>query len=627
VEYTLDELLARLSESDETVEIEAKTGADVGPSAMETVSAFSNEPRRGGGYIVFGVRETDTVDPDAPRFEVVGVTDPDRLTNEFVTKCSDETLNHPVRPDIETMIDRTARRAVVVAFVPEAQESAKPVYLRRLGLPRGAFRRISGHDVRCNDDDLAALFHHRGTATYDDTVVDELTFDDLDVGAFAAYRKMRAQLDPGARELNFDDRELARAIGAAKISRSRELVPTIAGLVVLGKYAALRRVAPLFRIDYIRLSGTQWIDDPEQRGETIEILDPLLIAIPRVVQNVLSDIPKATRIQTNGIEREELPVVPALAVREAVVNAVMHRSYRTRQPIQIIRYADRIEIRNPGASLVPDERLGEPGSVNRNEKIAMILHETRLAENKGSGIRAMRAALERAGVVPPVFHSDRARDEFVATFRLQAFLNDHDLVWLARFKGYGLSEEQQKALVLIRRNGSITNSEYRRINHVDTLTATAQLRQLRELAIVELIGTGANRTYLPGSSFERPGSGAKTVRAARPVAADRESLLGALPRSLRERVETLRKPTTRAEVDALVLELIRYESFATRQLAALLQRSKQGIQQSISRLVAAGLVEMSRPQEPSHPFQSYVPTPLALNAEQPSLFEVVDGSS
>lgn len=615
MEYTLDQLLARLSESDETVEMEAKTATDVGQSVMETVSAFSNEPRRGGGYILFGIRPTDASDPDAPRYEVVGVDNPDRLTNEFVSKCSDETLNHPVRPDVETAIDRATGRVVVVAFIPEAQEGAKPVYLRRLGLPRGAFRRISGHDVKCNDDDLAALFHHRGVATYDDTVVDDLTFDDLDPAAFSAYRRLRAQLDPTARELEFNDRELARAIGAAKLSRSGELVPTVAGLVVLGRYAALRRVAPLLRIDYIRMPGTEWIDDPEQRGDTIEILDSLLIAVPRIVQNILADIPKATRIQTNGIEREEVPVVPALAIREAVVNAVMHRSYRTRQPIQIIRYVDKIEIRNPGASLVPDERLGEPGSVNRNEKIAMILHETRLAENKGSGIRAMRAALERAGVVPPIFHSDRARDEFLATFRLQAFLNNDDLSWLATFKNYGLSEEQQKALVLIRRNGSITNSEYRRLNHVDTLTATAQLRQLRELDLVTLVGSGTSRMYIPGAVFDRPARGKRIARAGRAVAADRESLLLALPVDLRQRVEHLPKPATSADVDGLILDLVRYESFATRHLAALLRRSKQAVQQSIARLMEAGLVEMTRPDEPSHPFQSYIPTALALNAE------------
>jgi ATP-dependent DNA helicase RecG len=179
VDLSLDELLERLELADETVEIEAKTGSEVGLSAMESVSAFSNEPRRGGGYILFGLRETGSENPDDPRYDIVGVPDPDRLTNELVSKCSDETLNRAVRPEIETLIHGPSGRPLVVAYVPEAQDNAKPIYLRRTGLPRGAFRRISGHDVRCNDDDLASLFH-RGPATYDETILEELTFDDLE---------------------------------------------------------------------------------------------------------------------------------------------------------------------------------------------------------------------------------------------------------------------------------------------------------------------------------------------------------------------------------------------------------------------------------------------------------------
>src|SRR2546421_8057446 len=51
-------------------------------------------------------------------------------------------------------------------------------------------------------------------------------------------------------------------------------------------------------------------------------------------------------------------------------------------PVQIIRYSNRLEIRNPGHSLVPDDRLGQPGSLPRNEKIAAAMHEIGLAETK-----------------------------------------------------------------------------------------------------------------------------------------------------------------------------------------------------------------------------------------------------
>ncbi len=66
-------------------------------------------------------------------------------------------------------------------------------------------------------------------------------------------------------------------------------------------------------------------------------------------------------------------------VREAVVNAVMHRNYQHQQPVQLLRYSNRLEVQNPGYSLKTLENLGEPGSQWRNPVIASVLHEMGLA--------------------------------------------------------------------------------------------------------------------------------------------------------------------------------------------------------------------------------------------------------
>ena len=157
------------------------------------------------------------------------------------------------------------------------------------------------------------------------------------------------------------------------------------------------------RVDYIRVPGREWVPNPEERYQAVELRGPLLTLIPRVIATVLDDIPSAFALTEDGIHRQDVPVVPRTVIREAIVNALMHRSYRQRQPVQIIRYANRIEIRNPGHSLVPDERLGEPGSLSRNEKIAAVLHEVGLAETKGTGVRSMREAMERANLTLPLF--------------------------------------------------------------------------------------------------------------------------------------------------------------------------------------------------------------------------------
>ncbi|OGB31177.1 MAG: hypothetical protein A3F78_05435 [Burkholderiales bacterium RIFCSPLOWO2_12_FULL_61_40] len=149
--------------------------------------------------------------------------------------------------------------------------------------------------------------------------------------------------------------------------------------------------------------------------------------------------------------------------------------------MQIIRYANRLEIRNPGFSLKSQDHLGEPGSQLRNPKIAAALYDTRLAETKGSGIRVMRESMEQAGLTPPLFESDRGNDQFVARYFFHHFLGAEDIAWLAQFKDLHLSEDEAKALIVVREAGALNNGTYRELTKVDTLTASQALRRLRDV--------------------------------------------------------------------------------------------------------------------------------------------------
>ena len=159
---------------------------------------------------------------------------------------------------------------------------------------------------------------------------------------------------------------------------------------------------------------------------------------------MLDDLPKGFALEEGDLQRQDKPVIPLRVIREALVNALMHRSYRSHSPVQIIRYANRLEIRNPGFSLKSPEHLGEPGSQPRNPKIAAALYDTRFAETKGSGIRVMRESMEQAGLTPPLFESDRGNDQFVARYFFHHFLGADDMAWLARFKDAQLSRRRSQ---------------------------------------------------------------------------------------------------------------------------------------------------------------------------------------
>jgi len=499
-QVTAADLLRDLNQLDEHPRIEAKAGSELGKSALQTVCALANEPRLGGGYLVFGVSASDG--QSGRRYRTAGVPDPDKLQADLASQCA-SVFNRALRPEV--WVEMVDGKALVCAYIPESPAAQKPVYFQAQGLPRGAFRRIGSADQRCTDDDMLVFFSERQQQTFDQSLVPDARMDELDEAAIAEYRRERVRIHPAAEELSWADEDLLIGIGCAVRSDGR-VVPTVAGVLLFGQRALLRRVFPMIRVDYIRVPGREWIEDPDQRFETVDMRDPIIRLIRRAEAAILDDVPKRFSLPSGQLQRSDLPRIPDRVVREAVVNALMHRSYRTQGPTQIIRYSNRIEIRNPGHSLKAEDRLGEPGSETRNPLIAAVLHETAFAETKGSGIRVMRRLLNEANVAPPRFESDRGRDEFTATFFLHNLLDDDDLAWLAHFARLNLTNDEARALVHVREAGQITNAAYRDLNGVDTLEASSHLRRLRSLKLLHQHDRGAATYYTPTERLTQPES-------------------------------------------------------------------------------------------------------------------------
>ena len=631
------ELLQSLNLLDETERIEAKRASEAGKSLLETVCAFANEPGLGGGWLLLGVvREELAL---FPSYQVEGVPQPDKLCADLATQCR-EVFNLPVRIELST--ERVDGQAVVVAYVPEAQPQDKPVFFKSQGLPKGALRRVGSVDQHCTDDDLAVFYQGRQRESFDAGLLPDASLDDLAPEALADYRQTRAEANPDAEELRWSDEELLRALGCIHADAAGAWRPTVAGLMLFGKPQALRRCFPMTRVDYIRVPGREWVPDPDRRFDTIELRDPLFRLIRRAQAAVLDDLPKGFALKEGDLQRQDRPVIPQRVIREALVNALMHRSYRSHSPVQIIRYANRLEIRNPGFSLKSPEHLGEPGSEPRNPRIAAVLHETRFAETKGSGIRVMRETMEQAGLTPPLFESDRGNDQFVARYFFHHFLGADDVAWLAQFKDAQLSPDEAKALIVVREAGAIDNASYRALNKVDTLAASAALRRLRDAGLLQQKGRGSATYYVPaerlgladkaleagadgalsgnpqglstqldglssnpGGLSSNPGTLPSNPQAAEQDAA-RTTLLDSLPGSLAARLGAIGQRHPPHEVQDLVVALCALRDWPVAELAVVLRRNPEVVRQSYLRpLMRDGRLVMTRPEEPNDPGQAY----------------------
>ena len=617
------ELLESLTLLDENERIEAKRAQDVGKSLLETICAFANEPGMDGGWLLLGVA------PDEqalfPGYAVEGVTDPDKLSADIASQCA-SVFNMPLRVDIRT--ESLEGKPVIVVSVTEAAPQAKPIYFKSTGLPRGAFRRIGSTDQRCTEDDLEALYASRQHESFDAGLVAGAELDDLDEKVIADYRAARAEANPDAEELRWADLELLQALNAVRRDASGAWKPTVAGLLLFGTAVALRRSFPMTRVDYIRVPGREWVPHPERRFDTVELRAPMFSLLRRIQAAILDDLPKSFGLEEGQLQRSDQPVIPLRALREVLVNALMHRSYRAHAPVQVIRYANRLEIRNPGFSLKSRDHLGEPGSMSRNPHIAAVLHETRFAETKGSGIRAIREAMDKAGLVPPLFESDRGQDQFSVFFFFHHFLGEEDLRWLGQFRDLHLGNEDARALVVAREAGGIDNATYRALNKVDTLTASNALRRLRDAGLLSQQGKGSATWYQPTGKLTKtdglssdlgalsskpeglssnPGALSSNPEAlSSNLAPARAALLNELPGELAARVGGIGQRHQPDRVRDLVVDLCAHRSWRVDELALLLQRNPEFIRQSYLRpLLAQQRIAMTLPDTPNSPLQAY----------------------
>lgn len=628
-----------LNELDEHVKIEAKQCTNkIDRSVLETICAFSNEPDLDGGTILIGVSETfDSAKP----YEVTGVEDSDKLQKDLSSQCA-SMFNHPVRPIVT--VESIEGKRVIVVEVPELDFKNKPLFFKNEGLPRGAWRRIGSTDQRCTEEDLHVFYTEADN--FDTAIAEDTDLEDLDENAVRIYRELRAKVDPDAEELKLPDIEMLRSLKAVKKAKDGSWKLTNTGLLVFGKQMSLRREMPAVRVDYIRVTGTKWVEDPYNRFQSIDMRGPLLLMVNRAFNAVADDLPRGFSIPAGSLQARRPLSIPEDALREAIVNALVHQSLRVHRPIQIIRYSNRIEIINPGFSLKPAETLGEPGSEMRNPTIGSIFHETKLAEAKGTGISTMRRLMKEAGMMPPTFDSDCGRNTFTTRILLHHFMPEEDVRWLASNRLLAeLNDAQKTAIIFLREVGAIDNITYRQLSGVSAREASASLKRLENLGLLKMNGQGRNTYYTPsttllemyeanaatstpnnatsednartlGANAVTPGANAVTSPSnavtsvgnavTAPEELDRQMLLSNLPNDIKERIYNLKARNPKTIIEALIVDICAYSPHSAYELVTIFQMDAAHIKtRYIAQLLKEGRICFTIPEMRNHPNQKY----------------------
>ncbi len=221
----------------------------------------------------------------------------------------------------------------------------------------------------------------------------------------------------------------------------------------------------------------------------------------------------AVGAKIEGWKRIDLPEYPLGALREAVVNAVVHRDYsKDGESIRVFYYRDRIEIHSPGLLLpgisVEQMSRGEVTSKLRNPVLANLLRDVPgYMERMGSGIRFMLNETKRMGLPAPEF---REMSEVVVTFRKAVeserevfvpqplFPEAHSQTTASPVMEDVFGDQKRRfplAMRYVQEHGSITNGEYRQLTGVSINTALRDLEELVSRGSLKIVGKRRGRRY------------------------------------------------------------------------------------------------------------------------------------
>jgi len=220
-----------------------------------------------------------------------------------------------------------------------------------------------------------------------------------------------------------------------------------------------------------------------------DIIETNIFDMPDKVMEVLKSKYLIRPVSYNGLERIEPLEYPEAALREAVLNSIVHKDYSSTY-IFLRVYNDRLHIWNPG--VLPDELdveklKKEHSSYPRNKNIANVFFKAGYIEAWGRGINKMIKTCLEAGLPEPIICEEQ--NGVSVTFLKDIYTEDY-------LKSLNINERQIRAVLFAKKNGEITNSKYQKINSIKKSVAAAELQNLTEKQLLVKLGTGRGTKYV-----------------------------------------------------------------------------------------------------------------------------------
>lgn len=378
----------------ETSTLEIKSAEQGCPKHLyDSLSSFSNQDD--GGIIIFGVDEKQN-------YKEVGVYDPQDIQKKINEQCLQ--MEPVVRP-LLTVVEKD-EKFFVSAEIPGVDIVDRPVFYQGKGRLKGAYIRIGDSDEPMTEYEVYSYEAYRKKYQDDIRVIERASFASLKQDLLAEYVELLKKGKPHLSAIS--DNEIYELMS---IKRDNEI--TLSAVMNFSPYpqayfpqlCVIATVVPGKEIGTVGEMGERFLDNQRIEGNISEMLNG-------AIQFVSRNMRTKTIINSKTGKREDRTDYPIPAIREAILNALVHRDYSIHtegMPIQLIMFEDRIEIRNPGGiyGRIKIDQLGKVQPDTRNPVIASELEVLKITENRYSGIPTIRRTMHEYNLRQPEFLDER----------------------------------------------------------------------------------------------------------------------------------------------------------------------------------------------------------------------------
>lgn len=397
---TIQELKNKIAEI-EWEDFEVKQArSEIPKSIWETVSAFANT---NGGWIILGITQEGKI------FNVTGVENIEKLEQDFLNTIRGQKFNAII--DTQQQIFRLENKRILGFYIKPSNR--KPVYFNNQS---NTFIRRGSSDQRATKEEIDSMYRDQSFGTKSSEKALGTGRESIHDSSLRQYRDYMSRFNPDVSYNRFEQDEFLNKLRIIEDGNC-----TYAGLLMLGKREIIEKFFPDFRIDLLEIPGTSYTDAKLRYTFRLDEFENLWEYYFQCFSRLKNHVDVKFLVSAYGFGQELSEGL--VAIREALVNLLMHTDYFSPAKPRIRIFDNSIDFFNPGGLPKSIEELKRKDiSLPRNPILAKLFRMVKLSENVGFGFDKIESNWKRYNHTIPEYEFDF--DSVLVKFYLSDKLND-----------------------------------------------------------------------------------------------------------------------------------------------------------------------------------------------------------